>query len=184
MHGPKTKTKTTAATFGAALAAMYAAPELQADVIDLGFNPGSIAFNTGSATLHPVDIVGVGGSSADFSQWNDSVGRTMVLGTGAISSFGVVQASQTLNASSIAWSGGFNTAASASGSAYIGFHTTDGNVGWFQISFSAFAPIVYGPGQYGNEGESVHVGTVPAPAGLAVLALGAVGVRRNRKRVA
>ena len=41
--------------------------------------------------------------------------------------------------------------------------------------------IVYAGGLYGSMGETV---AVPAPAALAALALGAVGVRRGRKRVA
>ena len=46
--------------------------------------------------------------------------------------------------------------------------------------------IVWGPGEYGNNGETVHVGGTaaipePAGAGLALLALGAAGLRRRRK---
>ena len=41
----RTKTiTTTAATFGAALTSLYAAPELHADITELTFNPNPVAF--------------------------------------------------------------------------------------------------------------------------------------------
>jgi len=61
-----------------------------------------------------------------------------------------------------------------------------GNVGWFSANLGGGGNLVYLNGQYGNAGETVHAGIkIPEPtglAGLAMLALGAVGVRRNRKK--
>ena len=63
---------------------------------------------------------------------------------------------------------------------YIGFNI-GGNVGWFSLDLGGPGnTITYLEGAYGSMGESVHVGTIPAPAGLALLALGAAGIRRKR----
>ena len=182
------KLATTASVFGAALASMLVAPELQAQTVSTGaMNPGSIGFNfTGSGTgLVALSLTAVPGS-AHFSQWNDYVGRTMLLGGGGyMVSFGTVQLSQTLIAGVGNWAYGFSPPNTASGSAYLGFQTVGGNLGWFHVSFGGFgAPIVYGKGGWDPNGGNVHVGTVPAPGALALLAMGAVGIRRKRKRAA
>ena len=48
MLAKKKIAKTAAATFGAALATLNCAPELQADIVDLTFSPGSVPFNSTS----------------------------------------------------------------------------------------------------------------------------------------
>ena len=122
----------TAGTFGAALVAMGIAPELDAAIVNLSFTPGSLPYNGGpGTTLVPVNINEIAGS-IDFSQWNDYVGRTMLLGGGGyMQSFGTVQYSQTLIASQPNWNYGFPFGNQTSGTAFIGFHTVGGNVGWF-----------------------------------------------------
>jgi len=182
------KLATTASVFGAALASMLVAPELQAQTVSTGaMNPGSIGFNfTGSGTgLVALSLTALPGG-AHFSQWNDYVGRTMLVGGGGyINSFGTVQQSQTLLASQAGWAYGFSPPNNASGTAFIGFHTVGGNVGWFHVSFGGFGgAVVYTKGGWDPNGGNVHVGTVPAPGALALLAMGAVGIRRKRKRAA
>ncbi len=170
---------TTASLFGAALTSMLVAPELQADVVSLSFSPSSAPYAGGSNSLQPILINEVG---TNFSQWNDSVGRTMV--AAGLSSIDVVQLSQTLSPNTFGGVGTLAFTGGSSGTVYIGFRS-GGNVGWFSFSVAGFGTdIHYLEGGYGNAGENVHVGTVPAPGALALLALGAVGVRRNRKRVA
>ena len=174
---------TAAATFGAAMTSMYAAPELQADIVDLTFTPGSKAFNS---TLEAILLDQVG---ASFSQWNDSVGKTLyagsLIGVGIVNASSILNAGTFVGASSINAAAGFSTA--ATGTAFVGF-SFGGNVGWFSLNLGgAGGAITYLGGQYGNAGESVHVGgaVIPEPtsmAALGVLALGAVGVRRNRKK--
>ncbi len=170
----KALTGTTAATFGAALATFGVAPELQADIVSLTFNPGSVPWGYGAYNL--LNEVG-----ASIYQWNDSFGKTMyALG---LSSIDLVQLSQVISPSTFAGTLSiYNTvfSASATGVYYVGFRY-GGNVGWFSFDAGGFGGnITYLEGAYGNAGEAVHVGTVPAPSGLAVLALGALGIRRKR----
>lgn len=172
------KLATTVTTFGAAMAAFAIAPELQADIVDLTFSPATGAYGG----LNYIDINEIAGST-EIVQWNDGVGKTLYA-AGSIVGIAPVSVSQTLNASTFVGTGGIAFGPSSSGTVHIGFITAAGNVGWYSLDLGgALGDINYLSGQYGDEGESVHVGgDVPAPAGLAALALGAVGVRRNRKR--
>ena len=71
----KRKIATVAVTFGAAMTSMYAAPELQADVLDITWNGGNATatnpFVLGSGSQIPFNIDQVAGSMIDFAQWND-----------------------------------------------------------------------------------------------------------------
>ena len=181
----KKLTTTAVASFGAAMASIHCAPELQADIVDLTFTPGSVA--VGSLGYIFIDEVG-----ASFLQWNDSVGQTLSVGVVGTSTFldgvGVVKYSQTLNASTFPTVGDDGTvlAPYGSGTAYFGFHF-QGNVGWFSANLGDGGAITYLDGEFGTAGESVHVGgtdAIPEPAtfgALAALALGATGIRRRRK---
>ena len=174
---------TAAASFGAAMATLHCAPELQADIVDLTFSPGTVAVGG----LGYVFINEVG---ATFAQWNDSVGQTLsvgVVGTDTrLDGISVVQYSQTLNASTFPniATDGTVLGPYGSGTAYFGFFY-QGNVGWFSADLGDGGAITYLDGEFGADGESVRVGgTVPEPTtmgAIAVLALGATGVRRRRK---
>lgn len=178
----------TATTFGAAMATMAVAPNLQADIVDLSFTPGSVAQQSQSVSVS-VDIVGLGGSSADFRQWNDNLGNTMRFGStnggGQLTSWNFGSYSQSLNASTFSGAAGNLNPGASTGTIYITFRS-GGGVGWFSMNLNSdgAGTVQYMEGQWGSDGESLHVGSVPAPAGFALLALGAAGVRRNRKRFA
>ena len=179
-----TKKIATIGTFGAALTAMGIAPELQADIINLTFTPSTNPYNPGPTTgIIPVNINEIAGS-VEFSQWNDLIGRTLL--AAGLSSVGVVASTATISPGTFAGGsaiGGGTFTQGMTGTAFVGFRA-GANVGWFSISFGGFGgDLAYLDGQYGSMGEAVHVG-VPAPGALALLALGAVGVRRNRKRAA
>ena len=176
--------KTTAVTFGAAMATMYAAPELNADVVNLTANPGGYSFqtslNNSVATNVVMTTTSAGAPVASFEQWNDSIGKTMfnfgALGVGG--SFGLVQFSSSLNSNvsfGAATAVGFS--AGASGTFYLGFKDVNGNAGWFAANMGgAGGAVTYLGGEYGRNGSTVHVGgTVPEPAtfGLGLLAMGA-----------
>ena len=179
----KRKIASAAATFGAALTTLYAAPELQADIVDLTFTPGAIGTSTGgpqTVTINSVggDLVGV------FSQWNDSIGKT--LNTGGLTSVGTVAFSQSLDAGTFVGAGVIPFGVSSTGTAYVGFRA-GGNVGWFSLNLGGLlGNITFLEGEFGADGETVTVGgTIPEPTSgtaLAALALGAIGVRRNRKK--
>jgi hypothetical protein len=175
----------TIGTFGAALTAMGIAPELQADIIDLSFTPATNPYVPFYGTQIPIDINEIGGA-VDFSQWNDTFGKTMTAGVGSLSSITVVGASITIDPGTfLPGNANIGFGVSSSGTVYIGFRLA-GNVGWFSLNLGGQGgDIHYLDGQYGSMGEAVHVGSgAPAPGGLALLALRAAGVRRNRKRTA
>jgi hypothetical protein len=173
--------KTVAASFGAALATLYATPELNADVVAINFNPASKLFN---GSLETITLSTTAGPIATFGQWNDSIGRTMVIGD--MQSWAFLSFSNSISPATFAGAtGNFGFGTSESGSTYLGFRSAAGNVGWFKVVFTApGGSILFGPGQYGNNGESVHVGGSPVPepglAGLSLLGLGALGLRRRR----
>ena len=174
----KKRVGTTASVFSAALTSMLVAPELQADVVSLTFTPDTNLWSPLGGTNVTIHEVG-----ATFFQWNGSSGRSML--AFALSSINVVQFSQSLSANTFSGTILIPFTAASSGTQYVGFKTFGGNVGWFSFSVAGFGTdIHYLEGAYGNAGEGVHVGTVPSPGALALLALGAVGIRRKRQRAA
>ena len=178
------KLTTAAATFGAALTSLYAAPELQAEITDLTFGPSTVA-PTGAVAAQ-VTLSSVNGIVGAFFHYNAASGKGG-FGAGALEvltgTFG-----QELFGSTFTGEGSANFAADSTGLVYVGFRTgaapTD-NVGWFSIQLGGLGgDDVFTAGQFGSGGESVTIGTaVPEPAGgaLAALALGAIGLRRKRK---
>ena len=164
-------------TFGAALMTVNTAPELQADIVPLTFSPDTIA--TSSILTVFANEVGV-----SFRAWNTASAPGITTFSNAFTGgLGLVQYSQTLNASTFGASSGINYL--GSGENFLGFRH-NGNVGWFEVNVDLGGVLTIGPGEYGSAGESVHVGgtVIPEPASavaLAGLALGAAGIRRRRK---
>ena len=170
-----TKTKLAAASFGAALTTLHAAPELNADIVDLTFSPGSVAFGVQQNIV--IDQLGFG-----FSQWNDSVGKTLTADD--LSSVLSVAYGDVLTSGFAGFSTTFFSTA-ATGTVFVGF-VAGGNRGWFSANLGGFGnAITFLDGQFGDEGEDVTVGGTPVPEpsgiGLAALAVGAVALRRRRK---
>ena len=173
-----TKTKLAAASFGAALTTLHAAPELNADIVDLTFSPGSVGWSLGSIQNVVIDQLGFG-----FSQWNDSIGKTV--SGGALSSVLSVAYGDVLT-SGFSGGGAVVFTESQTGTVFVGF-VANGFRGWFSLELGGFGnPITYLDGEFGDEGEDVTVGgtaEIPEPSGfgLAALAMGAVALRRRRK---
>lgn len=206
-------TEVTIAGFGAALAANYGAPELQAGIITLNFSPGSAPYTTASS-LRSIQITTSGGGAVGgFSQWNDSIGKSMSF-NGNMASWALKNSGDVINESTFSGStSGFYFATHVTGTQFVAFKAKSeiyagGGIGWFAF-YMGDAPkgdVDYtGGSQFANAGETLTVGTnysppggdgdsgtgggstVPEPGtafGLSLLALGAAGLRRRRAAVA
>ncbi len=198
--------KTSLAGFGAALAANYASPDLQAGVVGITFNPGQASWTSGS-NLRSVTAKTTGSGAAPvggFSAWNDSAGKSFSF-NGRFASWAVAAKDEVLNTSNFSGiTSGIKFTTDATGTVYFGFRATSANgggVGWFAADLGGKqGDIIYGgalvgyDGQYGKEGVSVTVGAennsgggvIPEPSTLAMatLALGAAGLHRRRKAAA
>ena len=65
------------AGFGAAAATLHAVPELNADVVNLTFSPGTVIFSTDQSKVD-VNLGTTGGAFlGSIGQYNDSVGKSM-----------------------------------------------------------------------------------------------------------
>lgn len=184
--------------FGVAAAAMFAAPEIQADVVALTFSPNSAPW-TSASNLMSISIQSTGGAAVGgFSQWNDSIGASFSF-NGSFASWAIAAAGEVINTSNFTGtSSGFYFTTGATGTIYLAFRATaenGGGVGWFGAQLNGSqGDIIYNAGnggQYGNMGESLVVGesndpgpAVPGLGGLAALAVGATGLRGRRQRVA
>lgn len=198
MMSKRANAGTITAGFGAAAAALYAAPEVQADVVNLMFSPSSSPW-TSASTLRSISIQSTGGAAVGgFSQWNDSIGKSFSF-NGQFASWAIAAAGEVISTSNFSGtSSGFYFTTGATGTIYIAFKATatnGGGVGWFGAQLNGSqGDIVYNAGnggQYGTEGESLVVGAsndpgpvVPGLGGLAALAVGASGLRGRRQRVA
>ena len=134
MMSKRANAGTITAGFGAAAAALYAAPEVQADVVNLMFSPSSSPW-TSASTLRSISVQSTGGAAVGgFSQWNDSVGKSFSFNLG-FASWAIAAAGEVINTSNFSGtSSGFYFTTGATGTIYIAFRATasnGGGVGWF-----------------------------------------------------
>ncbi len=192
------KTKLAAASFGAALTSLYTAPELNAQ-INIVFSPNTVDFFDGpysQNTITPIELLNVTSGSYDIpgvdnaavGVFNDSLGAALVNNSGTfnggISQFGLADFGDTFTTGS---TGFLSFATSETGIRYIGF-VAGGAVGWFSIDLGTTGTdeLVFLRGRFNQGGGGSIIVGVPEPsgAGLAALAMGAVGLRRRRKAAA
>ena len=193
----KTNAGKITAGFGAAAAALHAVPELNADVVDITFNPGSVAW-TSNSNVRSVSMSTTGSNIGGFNIWNDGVGKTFAHDNSILGSWRTASSGEVINASTfVGNTGSWENSTAATGTVYMAFKTLAGNVGWFSTTLNGFrGAMIFGVGttggaQYGNGGESVTVASstpgppaVPGLGGLAALAVGAAGLRGRRQRAA
>ena len=185
--GKKKLTSRTAA-FGAALASLYVADDLQGAIVTLTFTNGTIGFNTQPLPQVTFDQIG---TMPAVTQYNDGLGRSVraIFGPQQTNFSFITQVTtgQTLDPNLFIGTNQIAPfATTATGMVYIGFRDGFSNVGWFSVNLgSPGNPVSYVTGQYGNGGETLIVGNIvipePSGSGLALLAMGAVGLRRRRK---
>ena len=190
------KITTAAATFGAALTSLYAATDLQADVVDLNVS-GDIPVAFGNANSAIVDFIN---ADIDFSQTvtiaNDATyGRSIAgvsYGIGFLRLFDLSQQINSADFTNRDQSQTVTFSANAVGIQYVGFLQVDDdanttNVGWFSVILAEDQSINIDTARFETTaGQSITIGgpaSVPEPSGgaLAALALGAIGLRRKRK---
>ena len=127
--------KTSLAGFGAALAANYASPDLQAGVVGITFNPGQATW-TSASNLRSITAKTTGSGAAPvggFSAWNDSIGKSFSF-NGGFASWAVAAKGEVLNTSNFEGvASGFYFTTGATGTVYFGFRAKaeyGGGVGW------------------------------------------------------
>jgi len=173
------------AVYGTALTTMYAAPELQASIVSITFGQASVSFGASGV---PVAMNAAGLSAILGVNNNSSYGKN-IYNNGGANNLRIVASSNFISpsAGSTANPGAFiSNSANAGGIQFIAFQSGS-NVGWFQVNLGGSGgAVTFGTGEFGNAGETLHVGgtsSVPEPStlGLMLLALGAAGVRRRKK---
>ena len=197
-----TKSKLAAATFGTALTSLYSAPELNGQIIGINFAPDTVAFSGGpasAATITPIEFTNVVSGSYDIPGVdNAAVGvfNNSTYGVSILTNFfgfdGGIEGLAVAQPGDFFTGGAENTLGfgeSETGIRYIGF-VAGGSVGWFSVDLGDTpndgSDLVFTGGQFlvgGGPGITVGV-PEPSSAGLAALALGAIGLRRRRKAAA
>ena len=183
---PTSKAKRNVSIFSAAMATINVAPTLQADIVGLIATPPTV----GKFQDYPVTLATTSALAtvAQFTLARAQNYNALYAG-GAGTRFLLGATSQTLTPQQIFAQGTtftYNIEVPMSSSVIIAF-SVGGNAGWFTLATNSdsFNGTITG-GQYGNQGEPIHIGPSAIPeassvTGLALLALGAAGVRRRKK---
>lgn len=182
------------AGFGAAMSTLAMTPHADGTVVSLTADPGAVSYSAARTSPIGVNVIAEK-PNFDFIQFNDSRGKSFLAAGTVISGFRQVAFSSAITTGQT-FTGGFSLSPSASGTATYGFRTTANQVGWIRMDLGGpGGPISYLAAAFNDTpGGSIgagHVVAAPIPevstgtfflAGLGTLALGAVGVRRLRKR--
>ena len=185
-----------ATTFGAALTSLYAAPELSAQgIIDLTLTPRDAndadgfldGFGSLLATSAGGGFAGAGSILINNTGMRNVEGTNSGIGFLAQVAEGVTLQTSTFNPTR----GAISFSSSFTGNVFFGFRRGD-NIGFFELDFGDIDPDTFeapitatGLARFNTTpGGSISVAAVPEPSGgaLAALALGALGLRRNRKK--
>ena len=149
-----TKTKYAAASFGAAMTSLYAAPELNAQLVDLSFSPNTVPFvNLNAEENYPgeqIDLVTGAVNDLVIRGYNNLpvFGAPIALifegfaNVGSLNTTGgVLEAGDVFDRmNSVLDAGDRLQFPSTMGVQYFGFVTDDGDLGWFSVCLLYTSP--------------------------------------------
>lgn len=182
------------ASFGVAMASLSLTHYADAGIVNLTGNLNPAQPFQGPASGGSFQAILGGGN--DFFQFNDTFGKSLfALASGDLVGFRVATYSNAIT-TGMAFGGPLHYGPGASGVKTFGFKTTGNQVGWIRINFGGLAGAIdYLAAAYNDTpGGNIHAGkrevfsnAVPEPstaalAGLGALALGAVGLRKMRRK--
>ena len=177
------KVRKQAATFGVAMSAIAGAEIAEGAVVSLTPNPGTVPWSTYRS-------VSLGVSGLSFLAVNATVYKAFGnAGFGSLSSFRGTTAGNLITTGLSFKSVYTAVPSSASGTQTFAFKTASNNLGWIRIHFGGTggADTDLAAAYETTAGAPIVAGAVPEPGagalfGLGLLALGAVGVKKRRRR--
>lgn len=188
MKNSNSKLRKQVGIFGTAIAALAGAEAAEGAVVSLTPNPATQPFQGAASAGSNISL---GSPGLTFFQFNDTLGKTLRPGPGGFSwrstTFGNVITT------GLGFQSNRGIGTSATGTETFAFLTSSNQVGWIRIHLGGTGgAITYLAAAFQNTpGDPIVAGgaAVPEPAtvglfGLGVLAMGAAGVRRLRKKKA
>lgn len=173
------------AAFGAALSALAGADAAEGAIVALTANPGTLPYGGGT-------VISLAPAGLTFFQFNNTTwkafGTNFATTSPNLVGFRPATVGNTITTGG-SWTIYQSVSAAATGTGTFAFLTSSNQVGWIRMNFggSGGAITYLGAAFESTPGNPIVAGAIPEPAtvglfGLGILALGAAGVRKMRKR--